>query len=309
MRDSHRAEAEGLLARAVEEEVRRSGGRTDGGVLLSRARGALDAMAETAAEEYAQFTHALDEAEAGQMSFGQRFARGARVDSPAGDGRCRGRRLRGRPAARYGRGDRGRRGRGRRRGGRRHDRREGDGLPCARREPPRRGAEPARRARTAATAVADGAGGAGDPAVPRPAARPRRHRGDRREEADTAAAPYRQERGGQAAQCPGAVLRPTPRARGPVRGPQDADAADRAVGARGAREHRDPAHRRRAARRAGLGPHHARGAGGARAARPVPRRVRGGPAGRRARGPAVDPGRAAASAEPARRAARTAALP
>lgn len=74
MRDSHRAEAEGLLARAVEEEVRRSGGRTDGGVLLSRARGALDAMAETAAEEYTQFTHALDEAEAGQMSFGQRFA-------------------------------------------------------------------------------------------------------------------------------------------------------------------------------------------------------------------------------------------
>ncbi|WP_326774338.1 tetratricopeptide repeat protein [Streptomyces sp. NBC_01445] len=73
MRDSHRAEAEGLLARAVEEEVRRSGGRTDGGVLLSRARGALDAMAETAAEEYTQFTHALDEAEAGQISFGQRF--------------------------------------------------------------------------------------------------------------------------------------------------------------------------------------------------------------------------------------------
>ncbi|MEU6663512.1 AAA family ATPase [Streptomyces sp. NPDC046821] len=75
MRDSHRAEAEGLLARAVEEEVRRSGGRTDGGVLLSRARGALDAMAETAAEEYAQFTKALDESEAGQMTFGERFAK------------------------------------------------------------------------------------------------------------------------------------------------------------------------------------------------------------------------------------------
>lgn len=157
--------------------------------------------------------------------------------------------------------------------------------------------------------MADGARRAGDPAVPRPAARPRRHRGDRREEADTAAAPHRQERGGQAAQCPGAVFRPTPGARWPVRGPQDADAEDRAVGARCAREHRDPAHRRRAARRAGLGPYDARGAGGARAARPVPRRVRGGPAGRRARGPAVDPGRAAPSAEPARRAARTAALP
>ena len=49
MRDGHRAEAEQLLARAVEEEVRRSGGRTDGGVLLSRARGALDTMAEAAA--------------------------------------------------------------------------------------------------------------------------------------------------------------------------------------------------------------------------------------------------------------------
>ena len=74
MRDSHRAEAERLLARAVEEEVRRSGGRTDGGVLLSRARGALDAMGETAAEEYGAYTQALDEAEAGQLSFGQRYA-------------------------------------------------------------------------------------------------------------------------------------------------------------------------------------------------------------------------------------------
>lgn len=75
MRDSHRAEAERLLVRAVEEEVRRSGGRIDGGVLLSRARGALDAMGQTAAEEYAAFTQAVDEAEAGQLSFGQRYAR------------------------------------------------------------------------------------------------------------------------------------------------------------------------------------------------------------------------------------------
>ncbi|MFH8794328.1 tetratricopeptide repeat protein [Streptomyces sp. NPDC017941] len=74
MRDSHRAEAEGLLARAVEEEVRRTGGRTDGGVLLSRARGALDAMARTAAEEYEAYTRALDEAAAGQLTFGQRYA-------------------------------------------------------------------------------------------------------------------------------------------------------------------------------------------------------------------------------------------
>ncbi|MET9964510.1 tetratricopeptide repeat protein [Streptomyces sp. NPDC006356] len=75
MRDSHRTDAERLLARAVEEEVRRSGGRVDGQVLLSRARGALDAMAQTAAEEYEAYTRALDEAEAGRLTFGQRFAR------------------------------------------------------------------------------------------------------------------------------------------------------------------------------------------------------------------------------------------
>ncbi|MFE9098657.1 tetratricopeptide repeat protein [Streptomyces sp. NPDC007264] len=75
MRDSHRAEAERLLARAVEEEVRRSGGRTDGAVLLSRARGALDAMARTAAEEYEAYAAALDEAEAGRLSFRRRYAR------------------------------------------------------------------------------------------------------------------------------------------------------------------------------------------------------------------------------------------
>lgn len=75
MRDSHRAEAERLLARAVEEEVRRTGGRTDGGVLLSRARGALDAMAQTAAEEYEAYTRALDEAAAGQLTFAQRYAK------------------------------------------------------------------------------------------------------------------------------------------------------------------------------------------------------------------------------------------
>ncbi|MET9906523.1 tetratricopeptide repeat protein [Streptomyces sp. NPDC006476] len=75
MRDGHRADAERLLARAVEEEVRRSGGRTDGAVLLSRARGALDAMAETSAEEYEAYTRALDEAEAGRLTFAQRYAK------------------------------------------------------------------------------------------------------------------------------------------------------------------------------------------------------------------------------------------
>ncbi|MBK3566148.1 tetratricopeptide repeat protein [Streptomyces sp. MBT62] len=75
MRDSHRSDAERLLARAVEEEVRRSGGRVEGPVLLARSRAALDAMAETAAEEYAAYTGALDEAAAGQLTFRQRYAR------------------------------------------------------------------------------------------------------------------------------------------------------------------------------------------------------------------------------------------
>jgi tetratricopeptide (TPR) repeat protein len=75
MRDGHRVEAERLLARAVEEEVRRSGGRADGTVLLSRARGALDTMAQAAHEEYETYTRALDEADAGRLSFGQRYAK------------------------------------------------------------------------------------------------------------------------------------------------------------------------------------------------------------------------------------------
>ncbi|MFE0511284.1 tetratricopeptide repeat protein [Streptomyces sp. NPDC058964] len=75
MRDSHRAEAERLVVRAVEEEVRRSGGRVDAQVLLSRTRGALDAMAQSAAEEYEAYARALDRTEAGRLTFGQRYAR------------------------------------------------------------------------------------------------------------------------------------------------------------------------------------------------------------------------------------------
>ncbi|MER6154859.1 tetratricopeptide repeat protein [Streptomyces sp. NPDC001868] len=75
MRDSHRGEAEGLLVRAVEDEVRRSGGRTDGVVLLGRARAALDTMARNAAEEYEAYTRALDESEAGRLTFAQRYAK------------------------------------------------------------------------------------------------------------------------------------------------------------------------------------------------------------------------------------------
>ncbi|WP_199814636.1 ATP-binding protein, partial [Streptomyces sp. NRRL WC-3549] len=75
MRDGHRADAERLLVRAVEEEARHSGGRTDSGALLARARGALDTMAAGAAEEYAAYTQALDAAEAGQRPLGQRFTK------------------------------------------------------------------------------------------------------------------------------------------------------------------------------------------------------------------------------------------
>ncbi|WP_329413056.1 tetratricopeptide repeat protein [Streptomyces sp. NBC_00704] len=75
MRDGHRADAERLLARAVEEEVRRSGGRADRQTLMTRARGALDDMAQTAAEEYEAYARALDETEAGRVSFGRRYAR------------------------------------------------------------------------------------------------------------------------------------------------------------------------------------------------------------------------------------------
>ncbi|MFJ7155565.1 tetratricopeptide repeat protein [Streptomyces sp. NPDC101118] len=73
MRDGHRSEAEQLVARAVEEEVRRSGGRLEQGPLLVRAREALDAMAAAAAPEYAAYTRALDEAAAGAPSLGAAF--------------------------------------------------------------------------------------------------------------------------------------------------------------------------------------------------------------------------------------------
>lgn len=75
MRDSHRADAERLLVRAVEEEARRTGGRTDSGALLARARGALDTMAAGAAEEYAAYTRALDAAGAGRQPLAERFSR------------------------------------------------------------------------------------------------------------------------------------------------------------------------------------------------------------------------------------------
>ncbi|MEU0394680.1 tetratricopeptide repeat protein [Streptomyces sp. NPDC006208] len=75
MRDGHRAEAERLLVRAVEEEVRRSGGRSDPGILLARGQAALDGMAAHAQEEYAAYEQALAETEEGQQPLTQRFSR------------------------------------------------------------------------------------------------------------------------------------------------------------------------------------------------------------------------------------------
>jgi tetratricopeptide (TPR) repeat protein len=82
LRDSHRTEAEQLLGRAVEEEVRRSGGRTDGAVLLGRSRAALDGMAGTAAEEYGAYVRALDEAAAAHRPLRERLSRQA-LTTPA----------------------------------------------------------------------------------------------------------------------------------------------------------------------------------------------------------------------------------
>ncbi|MGR8008608.1 tetratricopeptide repeat protein [Streptomyces hypolithicus] len=81
MRDSHRAEVERLLVRAVEEQARRAGGRLDANALLARGRAELDAMAAGAGEEYAAYVAALDEAQVGQESLAQRFS-GADLSTP-----------------------------------------------------------------------------------------------------------------------------------------------------------------------------------------------------------------------------------
>ncbi|MFB6441628.1 tetratricopeptide repeat protein [Streptomyces sp. NPDC056411] len=75
LRDGHRAAAEALLTRAVDEEVRRSGGRLDGEALAGRARAALAELAGSAAEEYAAYVLALDEAAADRSSLGRRLSR------------------------------------------------------------------------------------------------------------------------------------------------------------------------------------------------------------------------------------------
>ncbi|MEC4017162.1 tetratricopeptide repeat protein [Streptomyces sp. H27-D2] len=77
LRDSHRVEADRLLTRAVEEEVRRTGGRTDAVVLLGRGRAALDGLSASAAEEYSEYIEALDEDQAGYRPLAARFSRKA----------------------------------------------------------------------------------------------------------------------------------------------------------------------------------------------------------------------------------------
>ncbi|GAA0457996.1 AAA family ATPase [Streptomyces sp. NPDC046215] len=75
LREVHRAEAEGLLGRAVEEEVRRSGGSADGASLLRRARAELEAIAATAAEEYGAYVRALDAEEGARRPLSARLSR------------------------------------------------------------------------------------------------------------------------------------------------------------------------------------------------------------------------------------------
>ncbi|MEV6317827.1 tetratricopeptide repeat protein [Streptomyces sp. NPDC051776] len=82
LRDIHHAEAEQLLARAIEEEVRRSGGHADTAFLMGRAREALPEMAGTAAEEYGAYIRALDESEAGREPLGRRLSP-ERLGTPA----------------------------------------------------------------------------------------------------------------------------------------------------------------------------------------------------------------------------------
>ncbi|WP_055601476.1 tetratricopeptide repeat protein [Streptomyces aureus] len=74
MRDSHRAEAERLWERAVEEELRSSGSRAGAETLLARGRAALDSMAAGAGEEYAAYVRAVEEGEAGARTAANRFS-------------------------------------------------------------------------------------------------------------------------------------------------------------------------------------------------------------------------------------------
>ncbi|MFD5321011.1 tetratricopeptide repeat protein [Streptomyces sp. NPDC127098] len=78
--ERHRAEIDGLIERAVQEEVRRSEGRIDGPQLLQRARAALDEILRPAEEEYAAYLRA--ETEHAPSRLADRFGRRA-VGGPA----------------------------------------------------------------------------------------------------------------------------------------------------------------------------------------------------------------------------------
>ncbi|WP_030903416.1 tetratricopeptide repeat protein [Streptomyces sp. NRRL F-5126] len=84
MRSSHRDEAERLLERAVDAEVRRAGagGGVDGAALLARAHAQFDQITGAAAEEYAGYTAALDALEAGGSRLTGGLSRGT-VATPA----------------------------------------------------------------------------------------------------------------------------------------------------------------------------------------------------------------------------------
>ncbi|WP_329455945.1 tetratricopeptide repeat protein [Streptomyces sp. NBC_01497] len=81
MRDSHRAEAERLLVRAVQDEARRGGG-IDSAALLAHARTQLDRLTAEAAEEYTAYLAALRALEAGRGPLAGRLGKGA-VATPA----------------------------------------------------------------------------------------------------------------------------------------------------------------------------------------------------------------------------------
>ncbi len=308
MRDSHRAEAERLLGRAVEEEVRRSGGRTDGGVLLTRARGALDTMAQSSAEEYAAYTRALDEAKAGQLTFGQRYAReGAGTPLLVA------------AVAAFAAGI--------------ADLALGTGAGTAMGAALTVGVVGAAATVLKVTAshlpaAHHRAGAVSQPGGPeqlrltwltalevrgiRPFLDQQRvlSASTGPKKSGPEAARQRQERGGPHAQRPRAVVRPTPRPGRPVRGPATGTGPHPAVGARGPGEHGDPADPGRPARRVRQWPQRARRPRGARSAGPVPGRVRGGSARRQPEGAAAaHPRRPAAPPEPARRLPRAVALP
>ncbi|MEV1010409.1 tetratricopeptide repeat protein [Streptomyces sp. NPDC049881] len=80
--ERHLADLDGMLARAVEAEVRRSDGRVDGARLLDRVRSALPEIVRPAEEEYVAYARA--EAESAPTRLGERFGARALGGTAAG---------------------------------------------------------------------------------------------------------------------------------------------------------------------------------------------------------------------------------